>query len=278
MRRPFAIAAAATLLAATTAQAAAPPERLMLEAMTWPEVKAQLAAGRTTALIYTGGTEQRGPQNVLGGHTLMGRATVRAIAAELGDALALPVLPYTPTRPTPDFPASIGLRPDTFERVLEDLAEAALANGFRDVVLMGDHGAGQEAGGAYARVAQRVTERHAGDGKRVVFCDAVYAPANAEFDRRTVARGLPRSIHAGLSDTSEMLYLDPDGSWVRRSELRTAVGIPVSPQGERRPTPGSPRNGITGDARRASKALGKAAFDLKVAYAVAQIRQLLATP
>ena len=45
------------------------------------------------------------PSGSAGGHTLMGRATVMAIAAELGDAIALPVLPYTPTRPTPDFPA-----------------------------------------------------------------------------------------------------------------------------------------------------------------------------
>src|SRR6185436_11138718 len=50
------------------------------EMMTWPEVKAALAAGKTTALIYTGGTEHRGPQNVNGGHNLMARETVKAIA------------------------------------------------------------------------------------------------------------------------------------------------------------------------------------------------------
>jgi hypothetical protein len=43
------------------------------EMMTWPEVKAAMAAGKTTALFYTGGTEQRGPQNVNGGHTLAWR-------------------------------------------------------------------------------------------------------------------------------------------------------------------------------------------------------------
>ena len=53
------------------------------EMMTWPEVKAALAAGKTTALVYTGGTEQRGPQNVNGGHTLMGREIAKAIALEV---------------------------------------------------------------------------------------------------------------------------------------------------------------------------------------------------
>ena len=45
------------------------------ENMTWLEVKNALAAGRTTALYYTGGTEQRGPQNTNGGHNYMARAT-----------------------------------------------------------------------------------------------------------------------------------------------------------------------------------------------------------
>ena len=32
------------------------------------------------ALVYNAGTEQRGPQNVNGSHTLMARETVRVIA------------------------------------------------------------------------------------------------------------------------------------------------------------------------------------------------------
>ena len=62
--------------------------------MTWPEVKDALAAGKTTALFYTGGTEQRGPQNVNGGHTLMGarhrqgdRAAARQRDRDAGAAL-----------------------------------------------------------------------------------------------------------------------------------------------------------------------------------------------
>ena len=65
------------------------------EMMTWPEVKQAMAAGKTTALIYNGGTEQRGPQNVNGGHTLMGHATVIAIAQKLGNAIAAPAMPFS---------------------------------------------------------------------------------------------------------------------------------------------------------------------------------------
>ena len=66
------------------------------EMMTWPEVKQAIESGKTTALIYNGGTEHRGPQNVNGGHTLMAHATVIAIAEKLGNAIAAPVLPFSP--------------------------------------------------------------------------------------------------------------------------------------------------------------------------------------
>ena len=56
---------------AKTAKSAKPAEPLVeFEMMTWPEVKQAMESGKTTALFYTGGTEQRGPQNVNGGHTL----------------------------------------------------------------------------------------------------------------------------------------------------------------------------------------------------------------
>jgi hypothetical protein len=54
-----------------------------------------MQAGKTTALIYTGGTVQRGPQNVNGGHNMMARETVRAIALKLGNAIAAPVRLFT---------------------------------------------------------------------------------------------------------------------------------------------------------------------------------------
>ena len=59
----------------TPAARARGSELVEFEMMTWPEVKQAIDAGKTTALFYTGGTEQRGPQNVNGGHTLMARAT-----------------------------------------------------------------------------------------------------------------------------------------------------------------------------------------------------------
>src|SRR5260370_3144094 len=79
----------------TAAYAQTKPSLVDFEMMTWLEVKQALEQGKTTALIYNGGTEQRGPQNVNGGHTLMGHATVIAIAGKLCHALAPPVMPFS---------------------------------------------------------------------------------------------------------------------------------------------------------------------------------------
>ena len=241
--------------------------------MTWPEVKAALAAGKTTALFYTGGTEQRGPQNVNGGHNLMGRATVKAIALELGNAIAMPVLPYTPNNASAALPGTIGLTNEILAAILERVSEQAIATGFRNVVLMGDHGGGQP--NVYRDVAAKLDAKYAVQGIHVFYCDEVYSKAQADFDAYLKEKGYPVSSHAGIPDTSEMIYLGESLGWVRMDQLPNAVGDTL-PRGAAR-DPNVPRvnNGITGDGRRSSAELGKMVFDMKVDYAVRQIRSMI---
>src|SRR5580698_7116094 len=131
------------------------------EMMTWPEVKHALEQGKTTILIYNGGTEQRGPQNVNGGHTLMGHATVVAIAEKLGNAIAAPVLPFSPNSARADLPGTIGLSTQVFAAINEEVAEQLIKNGFKTVVLMGDHGGGQAQLG---EVAKKLDDKYAEKG------------------------------------------------------------------------------------------------------------------
>ena len=253
------------------------------EMMTWPEVKQALADGKTTALFYTGGTEQRGPQNVNGGHTLMAREIAKAIALKLGNAIVMPVLPYTPNNASADLPGTIGLTPELLSAILERISEQAIATGFKNVILMGDHGGGQP--DAYASVAKKLDEKYGPKGIHVYFCDEVYAKAQGDFDKWLQEHGYPSSSHAGIPDTSTMLYLGGDKGWVRKELIPTAEGDPVPPPGSRgrgrdqAADPNAPprkNNGITGDARRSTAALGKMAFDIKVDYAVKQIQGFLA--
>jgi creatinine amidohydrolase/Fe(II)-dependent formamide hydrolase-like protein len=279
----FAQAPAAKPAAAKqSAAAAAKKEPLVdFEMMTWPEVKKAIADGKTTALFYTGGTEQRGPQNVNGGHTLMGKAIVHAIALRLGNAIAMPVLPYTPNNASADLPGTIGLTPELLGAILERISEQAIASGFKNVVIMGDHGGGQPQ--TYADVAKKLEAKYAPQGKHVYFCDEVYAKAQGDFDKWLQEHGYPTSSHAGIPDTSTMLYLGGDKGWVRKDLIATAEGDPVPPPGQRgrgrADDPNAPprkNNGISGDARRSTAALGKMAYDIKVDYAVKQIQGFLA--
>jgi creatinine amidohydrolase/Fe(II)-dependent formamide hydrolase-like protein len=50
-------------------------------------------------LFHLGGTEQHGPQNVNGGHYLMGRVIGRTIAEKLGNAIAMRYLGPDPNAP-----------------------------------------------------------------------------------------------------------------------------------------------------------------------------------
>src|SRR5437867_11123517 len=52
--------------------------------------------GYTTVLVYNGGTEQRRPQDVLGGHTLIAYCNAERLAPKLGKALVAPLLPPLP--------------------------------------------------------------------------------------------------------------------------------------------------------------------------------------
>lgn len=248
----------------------APKDLVEFEMMTWVEVKDALAHGKTTALIYNGGTEQRGPQNVNGGHNLMSRPTVRAIALKLGNAIAAPVLPFSPNNASAVLPGTIGITAPLFAEINEQVAVQLITTGFKNVVLMGDHGGGQK---ELKQVAEKLDAKYASQGIRVVYCDEVYQKAQDDFDKWCADHGYGYGGHANISDTSEMIYLGADKGWVRMDLLSSAIGDPV-------PAPGQKgehkvNNGITGDARRSSAELGKRYFDMKVEYAVNQIHRLL---
>jgi creatinine amidohydrolase len=272
------VSGTASLTPAAGSACAAPrgqADLVEFEKMTWVEVKAALAAGKTTALIYTGGIEQRGPQNANGGHNLIAHAVVEAIARKLGNAIYLPVFPYTPND-AESIPGTIGITNELLAAMLERIAQQAALNGFRNIIIMGDHGGGQPQ--VYEEVAKKLDGNLSG-GARVFYCDQVYRPANDAFDRYLTQHGYPLGLHGYLFDTSEMMYLDKDNTWVRRDLVSSALGDPVvghtAGDGKAQFGPHSPQNGILGDARRSTAELGKRAFDMKVDYAVRQIRNFL---
>ena len=285
MNRLVVTAAALLLpLAASGAQLSKNPPKgplVEFERMTWPEVKDAIEHGKTVALVPTGGTEQRGPQNVNGGHNLMARYVAQNVAIRLGNAIVMPVLPYTPNNASATLPGTIGLTPELLTAVLTRVVEQTIATGFKTVVLLNDHGGGVP--NAYKAVVDSLEPKYAPKGIHIYYADEVYAKAQDDFDKWLAANGYPVSSHAGIPDTSTMMYLDSANVYVRRDLIADAVGDPVQPRGagrgaQQQGANAAPRrnNGISGDARRSSVELGKKAMDMKVDYAVKQIQAFMA--
>ena len=84
------IVLAALLYAAT---ASAQTRSVYIEDLTWFEIRDAMAAGKTGAIIYAGGTEQNGPHMSLAKHNLIARHVAGQIAERLGTALVYPVMP-----------------------------------------------------------------------------------------------------------------------------------------------------------------------------------------
>jgi creatinine amidohydrolase/Fe(II)-dependent formamide hydrolase-like protein len=256
-----------------------PPGLVEFELMTWPEVyRAIHKEGKTTALIYFGGTESRGPQNVNGGHTIMGRAIVKAIAIRLGYAIALPVVPYSQNNASLQAPGTIGLTAEIQGLLCEQLAEQAIATGFNNVIFLNDHGGGVQ---VYAQIAKKLEDKYrapelASRNIHVFYADEVYAKAQGDFDEWLKANNLPVSGHAGIPDTSTMMYLqsleNKPNAYTRLDLLPVAVTVPnpTDPSAQR-PVP----SGVQGDGRQSDVKYGKMAMDIKIDYAVKQIQGFL---
>ena len=58
-------------ISAAQAPSVPQPDSVFLEDLTWIEVRDAIAAGKTTVIIPTGGTEQNGPRMALGKHNYL---------------------------------------------------------------------------------------------------------------------------------------------------------------------------------------------------------------
>jgi hypothetical protein len=64
-----------------------------MELLTSSELVEKQKAGFINVIIANGGTEARGPQNILAGHTIMSQRTAIDVAKEIGHTLVAPVMP-----------------------------------------------------------------------------------------------------------------------------------------------------------------------------------------
>ena len=222
MRKSLALFASVIFVAAVAVPLAQAPvnvnDIVELELLTHTEVYDKIHnQGFTSVLIVTGGTEERGPHDVLGGHTIMSRHRSAAIAKRLGKTLVAPVLPIavsaTGLREGTNQPGGVQMSADVFKQVQLAMIESMAMNGFKDIFVMGDHGGGQQ------QIQQAVDEQDAKlkeKGVRVYYVPDFYQKTHDEVDMYMYEHKLPIAGHGAMMETSEMLYWEPvTGMYVR---------------------------------------------------------------
>lgn len=137
-------------------------DTVWIEDMTSVEVRDSIKAGKTTALVIVGGMEDNGPYLPVGKHGTVIKIEAEVIARKLGNALVAPLVNTAPGNPErPGLPGAIALSAETYHGVLTDFANSLKADGFKNIIFMGDHGPDQK---PEIEVAQAMNEKWKGSG------------------------------------------------------------------------------------------------------------------
>jgi creatinine amidohydrolase len=119
-------------------------DEVWMEEMTVIEIRDAIAAGKTTAIVLTGGVEQNGPYLPTGKHNIVLSAMGGPIARRLGTALLAPIITVEPGNI--DSPSCFGctfVSPATYRAIVSDMATALRGQGFKNIVFIGDSGGNQ---------------------------------------------------------------------------------------------------------------------------------------
>jgi len=281
-----------------------------LELLTHTEVTERMKAGVTSVLIANGGTEERGPHNILGGHTIMARATAIDVAHQLGNALVAPVLPIdvaaTGVTDGTNTPGGLTVPPEVFKQVKIAEIRSMAWSGFKHIFVMGDHGGGQR---QMKEAAEEMDKEFSPRGIRVHYVPDFYSKYQDDVQMYLYEHKLPVGGHGAVMDTSKMLFLEPSPGiyvrpiyktvpfdpvgqtpeeWKAARDARVAREAAIAAGQTPPPAQGGGRrqaaadsapkvnNGLSGDPHPSTKELGRIFHDFGVKETVAQIKGMQA--
>jgi creatinine amidohydrolase/Fe(II)-dependent formamide hydrolase-like protein len=190
----------------------------------------------------------------------------RANRRALGNAIVAPVVTYVPEgsweRPTGHMSkaGSITLPEERFRTLLELIARSLRGSGFKEIILIGDSGGNQNGMNAVA------TKLNAsGRALACAFTSSATTTQRRTRCSRTGSPTAPRSFRATPSEGTRT-------SWTRPS---CSTSTPSSSTPDRYAIANS-ANGVSGSPAKSTREIGKKLLDIKIALALAQIRQSLA--
>ncbi|MGQ0737251.1 MAG: creatininase family protein [Acidobacteriota bacterium] len=240
------------------------PDTVFIEELTWEETRDALKAGKTTVIVPTGGTEKNGYHMILGKHNYIVTFAANQMARKLGNTLVAPTIQYVPEGdPDRSNPGSISLPSPAYDRLLDAAARSLQAHGFTEILFIGDSG-GNQAG--MTNVAKALNEEWKGRGVTVYALTDYYNGGREHYRAwMDAAFGYDDTIigsHAGISDTSQMLFVHPTG--IRKDRIMAWGG----PQD----------SGVSGDPTKATAEIGKMGLAFKVNAGINQYRTIKNPP
>jgi creatinine amidohydrolase/Fe(II)-dependent formamide hydrolase-like protein len=253
--------------APATAPSGKPPDTVMLEELTWAEVRDLVKAGTTTIIVGTAGTEQKGPHMVDGEHKFVMEHTADKIARALGKTLVAPVVTYVPEGSWENIgghmakPGTITLPDDRFIELLVNAGRSLKAGGFKTILLIGESGGNRN---GMRGAADKLNELWKGTDARAFWIDDYYTKGHADQNKWVTEHvGIPADQignHANILDTSELLFVN--AKHIRRNRL---TGNDYE------------NNGVSGNNQgKSTPEIGRALLQIKIDNALAQIKALMA--
>jgi creatinine amidohydrolase len=220
-----------------------PPDPLLLEEMTWPEVRDAAARG-LPLVLPVGATEQHGPHLPLNTDCLIPVGIAREVASRLPLVIAPPIRFGARSRPLSgggeSFPGTISLSGHTLIDTLHDVLSAFARSGFTRLLLQNWH---YENSGYLWEAADLTARDH--PEARIVVLDRPLPEFTPDQLAALFPAGFPgwNVEHAASMETSLMLALHPE---LVRADLIADDAAERRPTWEVVPAPPEivPRSGV----------------------------------
>ena len=198
-----------------------------LATSTWCDLEGALGAGRRTAILPLGSTEQHGPHLPFATDTWIAEALAARLAARVDEAVVLPAVSLGAASEHMAFPGTLSLSEETLTELLCDVARSLARHGFERIFCFSAHGGNL---GALRRADARLAEAASPADWRA-FKD--HSAVSAAIGRVAASDGISlgeAGQHAGELETSILHAIRP-GS-VRTRELGRGLVDPSVPAGE----------------------------------------------
>ncbi len=240
---------------------------VLLEEMAHPAVKALIDSGIDMVMLPVGAVEQHSLHLPLNVDFMLADAIARGASAQTGVPV-LPAMPYGHSSNHVEFPGTFSLRPETFQRIVEELADWAYICGFRRLLFVNGNLPNQFP--LQCAIANCVT-KHRDFRLRTLNWWDIHADIREWF---TTDESFGR-CHGNVAETALMQHLRPDLVEIEKAYPMPGKGV--------RPFFHYPhalvsKDGHQGDPTQATPEMGARFFKLAVDTLSDQVRRALHEP